>query len=66
MAVFNNFVCIRADKDVQKLKVTPTGKIKLIKLFQKICGNNYTRDIISDDIGDFWVCAINGYIKKIP
>ena len=65
MAAFNNIVCIKGKYHIQKVEVTPTGEIKLIELFENIC-KSLILDIICDEIGDFWVCADYGFIKKIP
>ena len=64
MAVFDNIVCIRGDYDVQKLEISQNGRIILTKFFNKITPN-CTLDIISDDIGDFWVSDESKNIKKI-
>ena len=64
MAVFNDIVCIRADNDVEKVQVTKHGEIKHIHFFENICQKG-SLDIISDDIGDFWISDFNMNIKKV-
>ena len=65
MAAFEDTVCIRGDNDVQKLEVTKQGDINLIYLFKNITSNK-SFDIISDEVGNFWVSDKDRNIRKIP
>ena len=64
MAVFKNFVCIILGNNVQKLRIRKTGKIEMLDLFRDFTPEEIN-DVISDDVGDFWI-ADNHIIKKIP